>query len=381
MTTKQPRTSLARQAKDKTAMTSEPEKGVGTVGTTLDQLLIKLNADNERFRQADKKAHSENLKMLSDKLEALQLAQMKSLEAQRTSIKTPLPKYAGKVGEFDDWKAGVINCIKTNDWRDEKRVLEMIPGCLTGPACRVYNSLPDARKRSLEALFAALKESLDPTCKTLNRELFIKAKRNPGESMRSFISRCNQYIMRADEIDNIAESPWANSFVVEKIFANLAPWDRKILKSTVGKSEEVQMLCEKADELLALSEDVVGSLHQEGIDRPWNSQPPQIITGAYNNQQHIPQDQNGWYNGGRNQWHSGWHNAGPNGGWQQGWQWQNQPAGRTRRGRPKRYPQPNNIHRSRPGGGGNPSGRENAPQKQKANERQTAPIPAIIPLN
>ena len=168
-------------------MTTESEKGEGTSGTTLDQLVNKSNSDNEKFRQADETAHSENLKILSDKLEALHLTQLKCLDSQKTS---------------------------------------------------------------LDILFTALKESLDPVCRYLNREQFIRAKRNTGESMRSFISRCSMYIMRADEINDVAESPWANSLILEKIYANLSPWDRKILKKAAGMSEDVQLLCEKADKYI-----------------------------------------------------------------------------------------------------------------------------------
>ena len=41
----------------------------------------------------------------------------------------------------------------------------------------------------------------------------------------------------------------------------------------------------------------------------------------------------------------------------------------------------NNPHRSRPGGGGNPGDRGSDLQKQKADERQIAPQPAMIPSN
>ena len=77
--------------------------------------------------------------------------------------------------------------------------------------------------------------------------------------MRAFVSRCNVYITRADDIDNVADSTWANPFVVEKIYANLSPLDRKLLKNSMGKSDDVQKLCEKADELLSMSEEVVAS--------------------------------------------------------------------------------------------------------------------------
>ena len=141
-------------------------------------------------------------------------------------------------------------------------------------------------------------------------------------------------------MDNVAESPWANSLIIEKIYSNLAPWDRKMLKITVGKSEEVRLLCKKADELLALNEDVVGSLNQEGVDRPWNSQTRPTVVDARNNRQYYPQSRghNGRQNQGENGWQNDWQNQRKN-----GWQWQYQPAGRKRRDRPKRYQQPPQV--------------------------------------
>ena len=282
MTTNQSRAKYTRQAKvtknmsnDKTAekigeKTVDKGKTSGedlsTMSMMLGKVLTKMNEDSAKAREMertaremDKRANEESIKLLSDKLEALQMAQLKSIESQKLVVQTPLPKYSGRPGEFDDWKQGVLTCIKTNDWTDERRVLEIIPSALSGQAHRVYTSFTNEQKTSLEAMFAALKHSLEPEGQAYNRELFVKAKRNPGESMRAFVSRCNVYITRADDIDNVADSTWANPFIVEKIYANLSPLDRKLLKNSMGKSDDVQKLCEKADELLSMSEEVVAS--------------------------------------------------------------------------------------------------------------------------
>ena len=221
----------------------------------------------------------------------------------------------------------MVHCITSNNWTDEKRVLELIPGALTGQALRVYSSFTTAQKASLESVFAAMKQSLNPEGKTHNRDLFIKAKRGPGESMRSFISRCNEYITRADEIDNVEESTWAGPFVVEKIYANLNIGDRKVLKGSMGKSEDVQALCEKADELLAISEDVVGSL-DTCPRRGWQSQPPRPMPTRTNNQWRPRRPGPGWGSDGWGPQHAG--------GWNGG------------RGMPFH---PNSTHMFRPGGG------------------------------
>ena len=236
------RSSLLKTAKTKATMTdsaSTSESGkAGEGGLSLGETLVRINNINNEMRMIDRKNTGDSLKLLSDKLEALQLAHIKSIESQKLSIKTPLPKYSGKAGEFDDWKQNMLLCIKNNDWKDENRILEMLPGALIGQAGRAYASLTSTQKSSLDNVFVALKQSLEPTCKAYNRDLFIKARRAPGESMRAFISRCNQYVMRADEIDDITKSTWATPFLVEKIYTNLSPLDKKILKNGAGDSED-----------------------------------------------------------------------------------------------------------------------------------------------
>ncbi len=155
-------------------MTAE-EGSVG--GAILEQVMGKLNEQNERFREAERTANNRCLSFLAEKLEAIQITQAKSLEAQKMIMKIPLPKYNGKAGEFDDWKEGVLNCIKHNDWTDERRTLEILPSCLSGQARVVFKSLSDTQKSSLDALFAALKEALDPCSKSYNREMFLRARR------------------------------------------------------------------------------------------------------------------------------------------------------------------------------------------------------------
>ena len=91
----------------------------------------------------------------------------------------------------------------------------------------------------------------------------------------------------------------------------------------MGRSEDVQALCEKADELLAISEDVVGSCDTVPR-RGWQSQPPRPT----NNQCRPRRPGPGW---GRDGW-APQHAGGWNGG----------------RGMPFH---PNGTHMSRPGGG------------------------------
>ena len=276
---------------------------------TVEAIFLKMNEQDQKFRQIQRAATSDCLKLLTEKFEAIQIAQTKSLEDQRTSIKTPLPKYNGKAGEFDDWKENVLRCIVNNNWTDERRTLEMLPSCLTGQAQAVFKSLSGPQKASLDGLFAALKEALDPASKSHNRELFLRARRAHGESMHSFVSRCNQYVKRADDIETVDESTWANPFIVEKIYANLNPIDRKILKIST-ETEDVQTLCSKADELLLVSEDVVGSLDWERTNKRWQRQHPEYgVEGNDYDRGQIPSCQNQYQSFDQHKYHR--RNKGP----------------------------------------------------------------------
>ena len=317
---RQTRSITTRISKDKMAQEENANRGgddIGALATTLGKLLIQVQVESKKDRETDREESNKQLMLLTDKLENIQLAQIKNIEAQRLSIKTPLPKYAGKQGEFHDWKIAVLNCIKLNDWKDEKRILEMLPSALTGQAARVYVSLSATQKLTLDSAFQALKDSLEPQGKALNREMFIKAKRNPGESMRSFLSRISQYVCRSDEIDDVSESPWANPFIIEKIYANLNPYDRKILKCTSGDEEDVQLLCTKADELIMVNEDIVGAIGQEPESRGWQSK----STITKRNRYDAPSRMSHGHRGRRSaRWQSqSWQ---PNQQWQgSGWQW------------------------------------------------------------
>ena len=238
---------------------------IGQAFVKMNELTSKLG----RKMDEDKKATADTINLLANKLESLQLMQIQSMESQRQTIQTPLPKYDGKMGKFDDWKQGVLCCIKNNGWTDEKRILEMLPSALSGQAAKAFMALSTDEKETLNTTMASLKQALDPRCKEYNRELFIRSKRGPGESMRAFVGRCNEYIMRADELEAIEDSPWAIPFIVEKIYANLSSFDRKILKSGAGDCKNVQYLAMKADELLAEGEDIVGAALNKQNGRNW----------------------------------------------------------------------------------------------------------------
>ena len=255
----------------------------------------------EMRRQVDREAHREGLQVLAERLqvlaerlrvlaerfEALQLAQIKSQESQRTSIEVPIPKFnGGKPSEFDEWKDAVRNCIKCNGWTDEKRIIEMLPVSLSGQAYRAYSLLTLAQKGSLEAIFAALKSQLDPKSKSYNRKLVLEVKSSPNEALHSFVSCGTQCRVRSDECAVVDEGTWANKVLPRKIYTNLNITDTKIKRSSAGEVEYTQILCGKADELLNLSEELVSSATCQGDgsrpERACQNEPPK--NRSYNGQ-------------------------------------------------------------------------------------------------
>ena len=193
-TVRQTRAITSKQERLKNTTMAEAEKSKGgemsAFTTMLGKVLVQMKEEGKKDREREKEETNKSLQLLADKFESLQLAQMKTFEAQSLTIKAPLPKYCGKSGEFEEWKLGVLNCIKANNWQEESRVIEMLPIALFGDAARVFSSFTSSQKQSLDSVFEALKESLEPETKTKNRELFIKAKRERGETMRAFINRC-----------------------------------------------------------------------------------------------------------------------------------------------------------------------------------------------
>ena len=106
--------------------------------------------------------------------------------------------------------------------------------------------------------------------------------------MRAFVSRCSEYIRRADEIEDISDSPWAIPFMMEKIYANVNPIDRKILRSGETPHDDVQTLCEKADKILGIDGDVIGAVEDRIGTRKFKSQPPRSKPRFQTEPPHYP---------------------------------------------------------------------------------------------
>ena len=134
---------------------------------------------------------------------------LKNIKVRNSEIvvETPLPKYNGERGKFHNWRDKLLSCIKCNDWKDEGRILEIIPLALTGEAKNVFQSLSKKQKSSLDLVLASLKEVLEPNYKSYYRNLFFQSKRDPGETMRAFVSRCELYVKRADDVEDLSKCP------------------------------------------------------------------------------------------------------------------------------------------------------------------------------
>ena len=157
--------------------TSTSVDKMSTMCASLGQLLTQMKEDGEKDREIQKEKNRENLKEFIDKLEALEISQQRQLEAQKATTKIPLPKYNGEANSHDDWKQAMLICIKGNGWTDEKRIIEMLPSCFTGPAYKIFLSSPCTEETTIESLFLAMTKIFDPNGKTRNREFFARKKK------------------------------------------------------------------------------------------------------------------------------------------------------------------------------------------------------------
>ena len=73
---------------------------MGALATALGKLLIQVQEESRKDRETDRKESNKQLMLLTDKLETIQLAQIKNNEAQRLSIKTPYQNMPGSQENF-----------------------------------------------------------------------------------------------------------------------------------------------------------------------------------------------------------------------------------------------------------------------------------------
>ena len=99
---KQPQSKIPRQTrsitikinKDKMTQEESARKGgeeMGALATALGKLIVQVQEESRKDREKDREESNKHLMLLTDKLESIQSAQIKNLESQKLSIKTPLP--------------------------------------------------------------------------------------------------------------------------------------------------------------------------------------------------------------------------------------------------------------------------------------------------
>ena len=102
---------------------------------------------NERRVKRSEETLLEGIKLMANQLADLRLTHMDQLDNQRRTIKTPIPKYGGNPGEFEDWKRNLLTCVDNNGWKSDE-VMGLLPGALVGEAYRVFQTLSAKEKVS-----------------------------------------------------------------------------------------------------------------------------------------------------------------------------------------------------------------------------------------
>ena len=248
------KTKQSRRSSKPTSLKAKSPVGKrSAVNDTWDVLvdtLVQIEQNNQKSRQEEREKYKRWLIDLMNSTNAMMAMKAKLADDSWHSTITPLPSYDGDNLEFHDWQQEVVKCINSNGWKNEKRVLDMLPMALMGKANLVYRALTEEQKISLDSIFSCLKKALDPRAEIRNRELFFNSVREDGEFMTAFVSRCYMYIIRSTGVTDVTEVPWVKPFMVDKIYANLGKLDRKILKLAMGVEDDINLLAMKADELL-----------------------------------------------------------------------------------------------------------------------------------
>ena len=157
----------------------------------------------------------------------------------------PLSLYDGINMAFEDWVEGIKAILRCNDW-NHTQLMEALPTSLTGQAKRSFDALKVEEKSTSEVLFKSLREKIAPESKKINKELFVKAKRETGESMVSFMDRCKMYIRRSEGDPN---ELFVKEFLKTKVLENLSPINRKILTAIMNTTDDLDSLVKSADSM------------------------------------------------------------------------------------------------------------------------------------
>ena len=186
-----------------------------------------------------------------------------SRENDRGRQNLTLTKYDG-IDDIDDWQDRCEEAILGNGWTYRK-FMDIVPSSLSGRAKRAFNSLREEDKTTKEAFYLAMKKKIDPLAPSRNKDLFVDAKRGNNEPVMTFIDRLRMYIRRSG--GNPTEH-WAQEIMKNKVFSCLSATDRKILKATVSRDEDIDIIILKADEMLGAHVDIIGAVNEEEEKHP-----------------------------------------------------------------------------------------------------------------
>ena len=139
---------------------NNPGSNVACQRTKQEIVWAKLEERRLKVEEEMENTSGKVMKEIMEKLETIKVKNSKIV------VETPLPKYNGERGKFHNWRDKLLSCIKCNDWKDEGRILEIIPLALTGEAKNVFQSLSKKQKSSLDLVLASLKEVLEPNYKS-----------------------------------------------------------------------------------------------------------------------------------------------------------------------------------------------------------------------
>lgn len=251
-----------RKVTDERRLTDEIE----SFGKAID----RMNASNvalrkqelevhEKIRLEEKKDNSKQIKIITEQLARLEAIHQDSITTNKNMIRHPVPHFDGS--NLEEWINQIQNCKKANSWTDEK-IIEFIPLALVGQASQLFRSFSANEKLTLDNIIEGFKSRLEPKKKSYNRNLFMNAKRNPGESIRAFVIRCTGYILNAEDASSIEKILWAETYLMEKVLQSVSELDRKILQSH-GQQDNLESLLQMTDDVVTLDDEFIGNINQK----------------------------------------------------------------------------------------------------------------------
>ena len=203
----------------------------------------------ETYRQLIKEqqiSHREDTEVLAGQFQRMRI----EMESSRGRMIQKIPSFDGTNLEFDDWQ-DKVEAVMTWNLLDLTKLLQLLPTCITGLAKRSFDALTAEDKETKESFFQAMRKKLDPKSETRNKEQFIAAKRNEGESIMSFVDRCRMHIRRSG---SDPMEPFVVALLRLKVVECLSAVERKIFDATTVPNESFDSVIHRANTLLSIND-------------------------------------------------------------------------------------------------------------------------------